>query len=159
MWIVRNVLEQRFYRTYKDNYFFCHSVGSYMFKVNYRDTRTRREICSNLTIMTSEWRSKLTIKTPEWRHSRHSGIFIVNFGRRLVSLLLALNIFYTNVPIYLNIFERSSVKGQHKHRIFSNKRSWRLFSFEALTCGTHWRVALKRGRRLFQSKKKYCKLL
>ena len=32
-------------------------TGSYMFKVNNRNTRTRREICS-----------KLTIKTPEWRH-------------------------------------------------------------------------------------------
>ena len=35
-------------------------VGSYMFKVNIRNTRTRCEICS-----------KLTIKTP--------GVFIVNF--------------------------------------------------------------------------------
>ena len=34
-----------------------------MFKVNNRNTRTRREICS-----------KLTIKTPE----RRSGVFIVN---------------------------------------------------------------------------------
>ena len=32
-------------------------VGDYMFKVNNRTTRTRREICS-----------KLTIKTPERRH-------------------------------------------------------------------------------------------
>ena len=43
-------------------------VGSYMFKVNNRSTRTRYEICS-----------KLTIKTPEWRHWRRSGVFIVNF--------------------------------------------------------------------------------
>ena len=39
-----------------------------MFKVNDRNTRTRCEICS-----------KLTIKTPERRHWRHSGVFIVNF--------------------------------------------------------------------------------
>ena len=37
----------------------------YLLKVNNRNTRTRFEICS-----------KLTIKTPERRH--HSGIFIVN---------------------------------------------------------------------------------
>ena len=36
----------------------------YLFKVNNRNTRTRCEICS-----------KLTIKTPE----RRSGVFIVNF--------------------------------------------------------------------------------
>ena len=42
-------------------------VGNYMFKVNNRNTRTRYEICS-----------KLTIKIPE-RHRRRSGIFIVNF--------------------------------------------------------------------------------
>ena len=35
-------------------------VGNYVFKVNNRDTRTKSEICSNLTI-----------KTPESRHWRH----------------------------------------------------------------------------------------
>ena len=39
-----------------------------MFRVNNRNTRTRCEICSNLTI-----------KTPEWRQWRRSGVFIVNF--------------------------------------------------------------------------------
>ena len=43
-------------------------VGNYMFKVNNRNTRTRCEICS-----------KLTIKTPERRHWHHSVVFIVNF--------------------------------------------------------------------------------
>ena len=41
---------------------------SYMFKVNNRNTRTRCEICS-----------KLTINIPEQRHWRRSGIFIANF--------------------------------------------------------------------------------
>ena len=35
-------------------------VGNYVFKVNNRDTRTKSEICSNLTI-----------KTPDSRHWRH----------------------------------------------------------------------------------------
>ena len=39
-----------------------------MFKVNNRHTRTRYEICS-----------ELTIKTPERQQWRHSGVFIVNF--------------------------------------------------------------------------------
>ena len=39
---------------------------SYLFKVNNRNTKTRCEICS-----------KLTIKTPERHHCHHSGIFIV----------------------------------------------------------------------------------
>ena len=43
-------------------------AGNYMLKVNYRNTRTRCEICS-----------KLTIKTPERRRGRRSGVFIVNF--------------------------------------------------------------------------------
>ena len=42
-------------------------AGNYMFKVNNRNTRKRREI----------W-LKLTIKTPENRNWRHSGIFIVH---------------------------------------------------------------------------------
>ena len=42
-------------------------VGIYMFKVN-RNTRTRCEICS-----------KLTIKTPEQHQWRRSFVFIVNF--------------------------------------------------------------------------------
>ena len=44
------------------------SGGNCMFKVNNRNTRTRCEICS-----------KLTIKTPERRQWRRSGFFIVNF--------------------------------------------------------------------------------
>ena len=59
-------------------------VGIYMFKVNNRNTRTKCEICS-----------KLTIKTPERCHWRRSDVFIVNFEHIshlvLVFLLLALN--------------------------------------------------------------------
>ena len=56
-------------------------AGNDKFKVNNRNTRTRREICS-----------KLTIKIPE---QRRSGIFIVNFEHIsylvLVFLLLTLS--------------------------------------------------------------------
>ena len=59
-------------------------AGIYQFKVNNKNTRTRCEICS-----------KLTIKTLEWLHWRHSGVFIVNFEHMsdlvLVFLLLTLN--------------------------------------------------------------------
>ena len=59
------------------------SVGIYLFKVSNRNTRTRCEIGS-----------KLTIKTPERRQWRHSGVFIVNFEHishlALVLLLLTL---------------------------------------------------------------------
>ena len=47
-----------------------------MFKVNNRDTRTRCEMCS-----------KLTIKTSERRKWRRSGVFIVNFEN--ISLLVS----------------------------------------------------------------------
>ena len=43
-------------------------AGIYMFKVNNRNTRTRCERCS-----------KLTIKIPELRQLCRSGVFIVNF--------------------------------------------------------------------------------
>ena len=43
-------------------------MGIYLLKVNKRNTKTRCEICS-----------KLTIKTPERRHWRRSGVFIINF--------------------------------------------------------------------------------
>ena len=56
----------------------------YLLKVNKRNTRTRREICS-----------ELTIETPERRQWRHYGIFIVNSEHishlALVFLLLTLN--------------------------------------------------------------------
>ena len=59
-------------------------AGNYMFKVNNRNTRTRSEVCS-----------KLTIKIPERRQWRRSGIFIVNFEHIsnlvLVFLLLTLS--------------------------------------------------------------------
>ena len=58
-------------------------AGIYMLKVNKRNTRTKCEICS-----------KLTIKIPERRQWRRSGIFIVNFEHIshlvLVFLLLTL---------------------------------------------------------------------
>ena len=58
-------------------------AGNYMFKVNNRNTRTRCEICS-----------ELTIKIPERRQWR-SGIFIFNFEHIshlvLVFLLLTLS--------------------------------------------------------------------
>ena len=50
-----------------------------MFKVNNRNTRTRCEICS-----------KLTIKTPERRQWRRSGFFIVNFEHILLLVLVFL---------------------------------------------------------------------
>ena len=59
-------------------------VGLYLLKVNNRNTRTWCEICS-----------KLTIKTTERRHWRRSGVFIVNFEYVshlvLLFLLLTLN--------------------------------------------------------------------
>ena len=54
-------------------------VGIYLLKVNNRNTRTRCEICS-----------KLTIKTPEWRQRHRSGVFIVNFEHTLHLVLLFL---------------------------------------------------------------------
>ena len=54
-----------------------------MFKVNNGNSRTRCEICS-----------ELTVKTPEQRQWRRSGVFIVNFENIshlvLVFLLLTL---------------------------------------------------------------------
>ena len=59
------------------------SAGIYLLKVNNRNTRTRCEICSKLTIRTSE------------RHQwRRYGVFIVNFEHisHLVLLLLLLTL-------------------------------------------------------------------
>ena len=58
-------------------------AGTYMFKVNNRNTKTRCKICL-----------KLTIKTPEWRQWRRSGVYIVNFKHisRLVLLFLSLTL-------------------------------------------------------------------
>ena len=46
-----------------------HPAGTYLVKVNNRNTRSRQETCS-----------KLTTKTPERYQSRRSGVFIINFG-------------------------------------------------------------------------------
>ena len=60
---------------------FC-SAGICLLKVNIRNTRTRCEICS-----------KLTIKTPEGRHWHPSGVFIVNFEH--ISYLVLVFVFLT----------------------------------------------------------------
>ena len=54
--------------TYCFSIYYYYPAGNYIFKVNNRNTRTRCETCS-----------KLTIKTPERRKWRRSGVFIVNF--------------------------------------------------------------------------------
>ena len=74
-------------RTSHENLILSDSVypgGNYMFKVNDRSTRTRREICS-----------KLRVKAPEQRHWRRSSALIVNIEHIqhlvLVFLLLTLS--------------------------------------------------------------------
>ena len=63
-----------FENTHEDSTFFTHVIriptpaGNSIFKVNNRNTRKRCEICS-----------KLTIKTSEWNHRRYSSVFIINF--------------------------------------------------------------------------------
>ena len=54
-------------------------AGTYLLKANNRNTITRCETCS-----------KLTINTPERRHWRRSGVFIVNFERILHLILVFL---------------------------------------------------------------------
>ena len=63
-------------------------AGNYIFKVNNRNTRARCEICSKLTIKTTERRHLCPQKTSENRtfsdvfkvyRWRRSGVFIVNF--------------------------------------------------------------------------------
>ena len=61
-----------------------YAAGTYLLKVNNKNTRASCEICS-----------KLTMETLERRHWHHSGIFIVKFEQIshlvLVFLLLTLN--------------------------------------------------------------------
>ena len=63
-------------------------AGIYLLKVNNRNTRTRCEICSKLTLM-----------TPERHQWRRSGVFIVNFEHishlAVMFLLKTLNMFLT----------------------------------------------------------------
>ena len=60
-------------------------AGIYLLEVNNRNTRTRCEICSNLTIKTPERRQH------QWRRS---GVFIVNFEHisHLVLMFLSLTL-------------------------------------------------------------------
>ena len=80
-----NKINNIYYMQHNDSFDFdSNTAGIYLFKVNNRNTRTRCEICS-----------KLTINTPERRHWRRSGVFIVNFEHIshlvLVFLLLTLS--------------------------------------------------------------------
>ena len=61
-------------------------ASNYMFKVNNRNTRTRCEICS-----------KLTLKTVERRHWRRSGVFIVNFEQILCRLTASIWCHYSQL--------------------------------------------------------------
>ena len=60
--------DPRFCHIQANHTFSTNSAGIGLFKVNNESTRILCEICS-----------KLTIKTSEWRHYSHSGVFTVNF--------------------------------------------------------------------------------
>ena len=64
-------------------------AGVYLLKVNNRNTRTRCEICS-----------KLTIKTPEQRHWRRSDVFIVNYEHISHLVLVFLLLIRTSMCAY-----------------------------------------------------------
>ena len=61
-------VDERFHTFTREKSSSNHPANVYLFKVNNRNTRKRCEICS-----------KLTIKTTERSHWRRSGVFIVNF--------------------------------------------------------------------------------
>ena len=86
-------------------------AGIYLLKVNKRNTRTKCEICS-----------KLTIKTPEQCQWRRSGVFIVNFEHiahlALVCLLLTLNMWFS-----FKILRGKKVKRNTVQNIPSNEAS------------------------------------
>ena len=60
--------------------FGIYPTGNYMIEVNNRNTRTRCEICS-----------RLTIQTPEQRHWHRSGVFIVNYEHITFSTVSIVN--------------------------------------------------------------------
>ena len=61
-------------------FFISNAYAIYLFKVNNRNTRTRREICSKLTIKTPEWRQWL------WTYFKPcSTVSIVNFEQVIPS--------------------------------------------------------------------------
>ena len=64
-WIIATICIKPLIKTLRK-----YPAGIYLLKVNNRNTKTKCEICS-----------KLTIKILERRQWRRSGIFIVNFGR------------------------------------------------------------------------------
>ena len=66
------------------NYWNNNPGSNNMFKVNNRNTRTKCNICS-----------KLTIKTSDRCHWRRSGVFIVNFEH--ISFLVLVVLFFEQV--------------------------------------------------------------
>ena len=76
-----------------------------MFKVNNRNTRTRCEICS-----------LLTIKTPERQQYRPSGVFIVNFEHISCLVLVSLLLFPILLLIGAIIFSHISEKYIYTNR-------------------------------------------
>ena len=85
------------YHFFYHKFFWSHPADNYMFEVNNRNTITRCEIGSKVTIKTPERRqisSKLIIKTPERCQCRRSNVFIVTFEH--ISLLVLVFLFLTS---------------------------------------------------------------
>ena len=90
-------------------------VNVYLFKVNNRNTRERWEICS-----------KLTIKTSERRQWRRSGVFVTSFSKCLLGKSYV-KIFLI-VRFFIFIVVRKKVFYQYR-KIFAPRTEFSLVSF------------------------------
>ena len=84
----------------------------YLLKVNNRNTRTRCEICSNLTI-----------KTPARRHWRRSGVFIFKLEQMSYLVLVFLLLLWTvKCPLGKHGIFRSTSIHKQPPEVFNEKR-------------------------------------
>ena len=84
-------------------------AGIYLLKVNNRNTRTRCEICSNLTL-----------KKPERRHWCRSGVFTVNF--EYISHLVLVFLFVTlNREFLTGIYFKPKLHGNREREVTSQE--------------------------------------
>ena len=105
-------------------------AGFYLFKVNNRNTRTRCEICS-----------KLTIKIPE-RRRRCSGIFIINFEHIshlvLVFLLLTWKCNCRLGSLHPTLFTSKTASGALHHSLFLGMRILQICFPNLHLCCNYW---------------------
>ena len=103
-----------------------------------------------LTHSPALWSGGGTFHTPP--PPPHSDVFSTPIGNHEMLQCFLKSSFFKETSL-ITESSKCFIRIMNSYTNYSNKHCWCLFNFEALRCAGYWRIALRSGQYLFQSKK------